>query len=312
MKKPDFNALKNAVTSKAGIKLLTVKKNSPHIMFGVGVVGVVATVVLASKATLNLDDVLDHHDGALENFEDAVGMPLKSGGTYTEDDRKSDVRKQYVFTAGKIVKLYGPAFIVGVASIGCLTGAHVTMNRRNAGLMAAYATVDTAFKQYRERVIADQGEEKDKEYAYGVDTKDVYSEKKNGEPVVKKQKTAAGTSMYARFFQKPNFNFEEDPNHNIFFLKSQQTYANQKLQAQGYVMLCDIYDALGFERTPESMVVGWVKNNPRGGNGYISFGCWDDDRMEAFYDFVTGRENRILVDFNVDGVVYDLLNQIND
>ena len=311
MKKPNLSALKNAVTSNVGLNTLKLKKQSPHIMFGVGVVGVVATVVLASKATLALDEVLDEHDGAIDNFADAVGAPLKNGGHYTEDDRKSDVRKQYVFTAGKIVKLYGPAFVVGVASIGCLTGAHVTLNRRNAGLMAAYATVDTAFKQYRERVVEEHGREKDLEYANGLDTRDVYSEKKNGEPVVKKQKMAAGSSQYGRMFNKHNHNFETDPNHNIFFLKAQQTYANQKLDAQGYVMLCDIYDALGFERTPESMVVGWVKKNPRGGSdGYISFGCWDDERMEAFYDFVTGRENEILVDFNVDGVVYDLLDKI--
>ena len=310
MKKPDFTSMKNAVTSKAGINLLKIRKQSPHIMFGVGVVGVVATVVLASKATLDLDEVMDDHDNQIGNFADAVGKPMRYGGYYTEEDRKSDVRKQYVFTAGNIVKLYGPAFVVGVASIGCLTGAHLTMNRRNAGLMAAYATVDTAFKQYRERVIADQGEDKDKEYAYGVDEKEVYSEKKNGEPVVKRVKTAGGASQYARFFQRPNYNFESDPHHNLFFLKAQQTYANQKLDAQGYLMLSDVYDALGFERTPDSCVVGWVKNNPNGGDGYVSFGCWDDENMEKFYDFVTGREDKILVDFNVDGIVYDLLDGV--
>jgi hypothetical protein len=309
MKKPNFTAIKNAVTSTAGINVLKIKKQSPNIMFGVGVVGVIATVVLASKATLQLDEILDEHDNQIDDFSGAVGQPLKSGGHYTEDDRTSDVRKQYVFTAGKIVKLYGPAFVVGVASIGCLTGAHVALNRRNAGLMAAYASIDTAFKAYRERVVAEQGEDKDREYAYGVDTREVYTEKKNGEPVVKDVKTAAGASQYAKFFQRPNYNYETDPNHNIFFLKSQQTYANQKLAAQGYLMLSDVYDALGFERTPESCVVGWVKDNPNG-DGYISFGCWDDESMERFYDFMTGREDKILVDFNVDGVVYDLLDKL--
>lgn len=303
-----IQAVKNAVTSKAGIQVLKLKKNSPHLMFGVGVVGVVGTVVLASKATLQLEEVIDEHEDRIVDAKGALGKHLRSGRAYNETDLRNDLVKIHLKTVGQVTKLYGPATLLGVASIGLLTGSHVQLTRRNASVMAAYATVDKAFKTYRQRVVEEIGADKDREFMYG--SKDVETETVNKKGEVKKSvvQKAADHSQYARFFNEDNPNWAVVPEHSLFFLKSQQTYANQKLNSNGYLLLNEVYDALGFPRTSDGAVVGWLAQGD--GDGFVDFGIWDDDRMEQFHAFLVGHEGDILVDFNVDGLVYDLIDKI--
>lgn len=298
--------IKNTVaglTRVAGKNALQFKKNSPHIMFAAGVVGVVGTVVLASRATLRVEAILDEHEDVCDKIDNTL---LERPEIYSPADARNDRLKNMTSTAIKMTKLYGPAVLVGAASIGCLTGAHVTLSKRNAGLMAAYTVVDKALKEYRERVVADQGEDKDREYMYGTTEKEVYSEKKNGEPKVDRVKVAGGTSQYAKFFGPENPNWEPTPDHNLFFLKAGQTYLNHLLQTRGHVTLNDAYDQLGMPRTSAGMVVGWIYDRDLKGEGdnYISFGIWDDENMDRFHDFMVGRESQILVEFNVDGPIH--------
>lgn len=64
----------------------------------------------------------------------------------------------------------------------------------------------------------------------------------------------------------------------------------------------EVYDSLGLEWSKEGQVVGWVLNGE--GDGYIDFGIY-----EAYNgSFVNGFERNLILDFNVDGVVYDKLN----
>lgn len=295
----NISTLKNMATSKVALTVLKGKQHSPTIMFGAGVVGVVATVVMASKATLKLDEILEETDVNLSN---AKSLHASGRDDYSDEVYKKDVAIIHVKSAVQIAKLYGPAFVVGVASIGALTGAHVTLNRRNASLVAAYAAVDKAFKEYRARVLEEVGPEKERELRHGVTTREIFSEGENGEPLVKTVKEPSGASMYAKFFDETNQNFEPSGEHNIFFLKAQQNYLNDQLKRRGYVLLNDAYDALGMDRTPAGCVVGWLYGSD--GDNYIDFGIWGDKDMQRFHDFVVGRESAILLDFNVDGVIY--------
>lgn len=290
-------------TRVLGRNALKFKKNSPHVMFGVGVVGVIGTVVLASRATLRVNDILDEH----EENEVKIQRASNEFDDYTEDDAKKDYLKNHVGTALAFAKLYGPAVLVGTTSIACLTGAHVTMHRRNTALMAAYAAVDTAFKAYRERVVNEAGLDKDREYMYGSEEKEVYSETKKGEPKVDRVKVAGGPSQYSVFFSPSNENWEPTPEHNAFFLKAGETYLNHVLQTRGHVTLNDVYDHLGFPRTKAGFVVGWVYDRDLNntGDNHISFGIWDESRIDRFHEFMSGREDHLLLDFNVDGVIYD-------
>jgi hypothetical protein len=295
-------AARDVVTSKAGLKVLAASQHAPTIMFGAGVVGVVTTVVLASKATLHLDDILDARDNKLELAEEVHA----TDETYTEVKYKSDVTKINILTGLEIAKLYAPAFTVGVLSLASLTGAHYTLNRRNTGLLAAYATLDQGFKKYRERVTEELGEDKEREFYHGTQEVEILSEKKNGEPVVNRELRAAGYSPYARIFGPSNPNFEQDPTHNIFFLRAAQSSLQTQLQTKGWVTLNDAFDQLGMDRTEAGMVVGWRKNH---GDNTVDFGIWDDERMEDFHNFMVGREREIVLDFNVDGAIYGKINK---
>jgi hypothetical protein len=86
------------------------------------------------------------------------------------------------------------------------------------------------------------------------------------------------------------------------FIRSQQNYANDLLNARGHVFLNEVYDMLGIERTSAGAVVGWVRGN---GDNEIDFGVLND--LHSGQRFINGDERSVLLDFNVDGVVYDLI-----
>lgn len=295
----NLNSVKNAITSNAGRNVLKIKKNSPTLMFGAGVVGMVGTVVLASKATLQLESVLDETDTMKEKAKLARE---KYPDKYSEKDLQKDMVIVHVRQYTKLAKLYAPSLALGTVSIACLTGSHVTLTKRNAGLVAAYATIEKSFNQYRERVLAEVGPEREREFFYG--TEDVTTAKvdEKGKPVNTTKKVAGGTSMYAKFFDESNPNWTASPESNLFFLKLHQQHLNDQLMARGHVFLNEVYDALGMERTQAGAVVGWVKGY---GDDFIDFGIWDDDTMDRTLDFMTRREDCLLLDFNVDGVIYD-------
>lgn len=304
-----IKALSNAVTSRAGRQVLQAQKHSPTIFFAAGVAGVVTTVVLASRATLKLEGVIEEHE---ETTEKAHLTREEHPDSYSEKDMQHDLNVNLLRTGLKISKLYGPAFVVGAASIGALTGAHVTLSRRNAAIVAAYAGLEKGFREYRDRVLEDAGVDKDREYRYGTDSKEVRTENKKGEVKVKNQTVfdaKDGPSIYSKFFTPDNDNWNVSPEANVFFIKLQQNYLNDVLNARGHVFLNEVHDALSLPRTPEGQMVGWVKNNPKNPDhdGYIDFGIWDDDRMEAMHEFFSGHEDHLLLDFNVDGIVYDLI-----
>ena len=63
---------------------------------------------------------------------------------------------------------------------------------------------------------------------------------------------------------------------------------------------------LGLERSSAGQVVGWVMNND--GDNYIDFGMFEASSSR----FVNGTERSVLLDFNVDGVIYDKIQENNE
>ncbi len=77
--------------------------------------------------------------------------------------------------------------------------------------------------------------------------------------------------------------------------------------SNGHLFLNDVYDMLGFDRTPAGQLVGWVLNN-KTGEGFVNFNLYDMyDQLKEDADGVKSYERVVLLDFNVDGVVYDLI-----
>jgi Family of unknown function (DUF6353) len=306
----DLRSIKNRATSKAGRQILLARKHSPTFLFGVGVAGVVTTAVLASRATLKMDDVLREAEEARSKIDAAKEVAERTEQEYTEDDAESDSRLLKVKTVLKIAKLYAPAVGVGVLTIAALTGSHVIISRRNVSLTAAYAALDQGFREYRKRVVDELGLEKDQEFRYGVIEKQIAVETDHGTDiktvkVVDLEKIREqGGSVYARLFDEYCQNWSKQPGYNQIFLKSNESYANDLLHARGYVFLNDVFDMLGLERTPAGQIVGWLKGE-KGGDGYIDFGIFRDDNAYMGMQFVTGNERSVLLDFNVDGPIWD-------
>lgn len=299
--------LTNALNTRLGKAGLRLRKHAPEILIVAGAVGAVASTVMACFATTKISTILD------KTKEDLNTIHTYEHEDYTETDRKKDLTITYVKTGVRMARLYAPSALLGALSITCMVGSHHILTKRNAALAAAYATVDKSFKEYKKRVAERFGENVEKELRYNIKAKkfkETVVDENSGKE--KKTKTTVDVadpdySCYARFFDETSACWEKDPEYNLTFLTAQQRYANDLLQARGHLFLNEVYDMLGLTRSTAGQVVGWIygKNNSNGDN-YVDFGIFDANR-EKSRDFVNGYERSILLDFNVDGYILDLL-----
>lgn len=312
--------LMNSVTRtfhKAAFKL---KKHSPEILVVAGVVGVVGSTVMACKATTKVNDILDETKEQLdaiheagEKLENGEVLKLKDGGEYTVEQNKKDLTIVYAQTAVKMAKLYAPAVIVGGLSITAILAGHNITRKRNIALAAAYTAIDKSFKDYRGRVVERFGEALDKELRYNIKTKDVEEivVNEDGSETVNKTTVDAldptTISAYSCIFDNGCIGWTKDPEYNKMFLIQQQQYANDLLQSKGHLFLNEVYDMIGIPRTKAGQVVGWIydEKNPVGDN-FVDFGIFDIHKPKN-RDFVNGYERSIVLDFNVDGNILDLM-----
>lgn len=289
----------NSVTRVANMAALKARKNSPTILFGAGVVGSVATVVVACRATLKSQQVNHTHQQKIRRADE-----LLDNRDYDEGAHREAVVRAWRHTSVEYIKLYGPAVALGVASIACLTKSHQILANRNSALTLAYAGLDKAFREYRARVIQEYGQEKDLFLANGTVEKEYVEYDKNGNPDVKRVDKPDPNSIgiYKRFFDESNPIWEKDHGYNRTTLENKQKWWNFKLKTRGYVFLNEILEDLKFEPVPEGQLVGWLYDTDRG-DGYIDFG------HIKYPDFMAGYERSVILDFNVDGVIYDLLDK---
>ena len=289
-----------------------VEKHSPEILMGVGVVGVVTGTVMACRATLKLNDILEEAQETRDKIKEVESNPDYED-KYTAEDAKKDLAVNYIQTGVKVAKLYAPAVAVGVAGVGCVLASHDIMKKRNVALSAAYLTVDKSFKEYKQRVVDRFGEEVEKEIRYGIKAEEIVEtvtdEEGNETTVTETVNTMNPTlySDYARFFDEASPCWQNDPEYNLMFLRAQQQYANDLLRAKGRLFLNDVYEMLGLEKSKAGQIVGWVydRENPNGDN-FVDFGIYDMSK-ERVRAFVNGYETNILLDFNVDGNIWDLM-----
>ena len=159
----------------------------------------------------------------------------------------------------------------------------------------AYNGLKTAFDNYRGRVIEEYGAEADERLRLGVTTEKALDEKGKSKSVQKM--TANPESEYLFEFNQDNMNWVPNQEHNLFFVSRHQVVANDLLRSRGQLFLSEVLDMLGIERTPASIVTGWLyePNKKLDGDGEVNFGIND-----TFHS-----DGKILLDFNVDGVIFD-------
>lgn len=308
----NMNSIMTTLTrslSRSGLKL---KKHSPEILLVAGIVGAVTSAVMACKATLKANDIVEESKTQIDTIHEVSENP-EMAEKYSAEDKKKDLAIVYTQTAVKFIKLYGPSVLLGVASLGCMVGSNQILNKRNVALAAAYATVDKGFKEYRGRVIERFGKELDKELRYNIKAQEfekVTVDDNGNETVTTETVDVADPnhySPYAIIFDDGNTGWDKDPELTKFFLIQQQNYANDLLKSRGHLFLNEVYDMLGAKRTKAGAQVGWVYDEKNAsGDNFVDFGIFDINNPKA-RDFVNGYERVIILDFNVDGVILDLI-----
>ena len=291
---------------------LKIKKHSPEILLVTGTVGVVASTVMACKATLKVEEIVDEAKEKIDTIHQVSADPAMAE-KYSEDDGKKDLAIVYTQTAVKFIKLYGPSVTIGVASLACMIGSNRILNKRNAALAAAYAAVDKSFKEYRGRVIERFGKQMDRELRYNIKAQEIEETTvdANGKETVTKKTVDVmdpnSYSQYAIVFDDSNEGWDPDPERSKYFLIQQQNWANERLKSRGHLFLNEVYDMLGAKRTKAGAQVGWVYDEKNcEGDNFVDFGIFDTNSPKA-RDFVNGIEKVIVLDFNVDGYILDMI-----
>ncbi len=302
MKKNELMKKVSTSINKVNFKL---QKHSPEILAVAGVIGVTASAVMACKATTKISEILEESKETIDIIKHSADN-ADLAEKYTEEDVKKDLAITYVQTSLKLVKLYAPSVALGVLSLSSILASNNILRKRNMALAAAYTTVDKGFKEYRSRVVERFGEQVDKELKYNVkakkiDTVEVDPDTGKEKKVKKEVNAVNGDSEYSYVFDNKCMSWENNDDYNAMFLRAEQNYANDRLRASGHIFLNEVLDRVGLPRTKAGQIVGWVYDtkNPNGDN-FVDFG------MMEVYDEETDTY-KIMLDFNVDGNVLDLL-----
>lgn len=301
--------VRTAVTSQTAEKLFLLKQSSPKLMFGIGVAGFVGTVALACRATLKLQPVLTELDENLDDMKTDLEQDNISQADYDKH-----VRTARLHAAGDIAKLYAIPTIVGVASIAALTGSHVVLSKQNAAALASFKAMETAYQRYRQRVATEYGEDVDRRFANNQKVVEVEVQKADGtvEVVEEYYPDPDGLSPYSVLFSSETSKFfGRMPHENEMLLSMKMAWANDKLNAKGYLFLNDVREMLGMEAVPEGQLVGWLaESHPGHKDGFVSFGLFDGD-PEEYEKFLAGRSPYVTLDFNVDGEIHTKIGRKN-
>lgn len=280
--------------------LLKCKKHSPEILIISGIVGLVGAGVMACKATLKVDEVLESHKENMDKIHEVAER--EDIPEYSEKDLKKDTAIQYFITGKEFLKLYGPSILVAGVSITAILCGNNILRKRCAALAAAYTATDAAFKKYRERVVNKYGEEEDRKLYFGEETQEIEETDEKGKE--KKVKKEIATDPYKKYITRANPCWEEDEQYMETFFQLQQNFLNDLLKAKGFLTLNEVYRELGIKETNDGMVVGWIYD-PQYPNG--------DNYIELRVHKITildenGKpEDAYEIDFNCDGLIYDLI-----
>ncbi len=300
-----MNYIKKGILEYGGRGLLLAKKYSPQILIFGGLVGMGGTIVLSSLATLKAESVIDEFQEKKAKINYAKENVPKE--KYSDKDYKTDMTKAYIQTGFEFFKLYTPAITLGITSTVCILAGYNIINKRNVALIAAYKTIEQSFASYRQNVIDELGDEKDRQFTFGKKETTIIDAKTDEDGnVVEEERTISilnSISPYARYFDSSSTQWSPTPDYNLTFLKCTQNYANDILNTKSHIFLNEVYDMLGIPRSKEGQIVGWVKGNR---DSYVDFGIFDGENQDK-RQFVNGILDSILLDFNVDGIVYDLI-----
>lgn len=202
---------KGCIPKAAKMVWLATKKHSPEILTGIGIAGMLTTVVLAVRATPKALRLID---------EKKADIP----------EEENIPRIEAVKAAWKV---YVPAILTGILSTICLIGANSVNQRRNAAIAAAYSLSESALKEYREKVVETIGERKEQAIRDDI-AKDRITENPVREVIVSDRgSTLCYDSLSGRYFKS-----------DIEKLRRIVNDLNRRMRDEMFISLNDFYCAV--------------------------------------------------------------------
>lgn len=216
-------------------------KHSPEILTGIGVAGLLATTVLAVKATPKALKCIDEEKKKQNDIllEDATAK----GNDITQ------ITKLKPIDVVKVTwKCYIPAAVTGLGSVACIIGASSVNAKRNAALATAYALSETALKEYQDKVVETIGEKKEQVIREQIDKDHI---ERNPVTKVDVVDTRKGNTLCYDYYSGRYFYSD------IEEVKKAVNLINSSLLRDDYVSLNELYDELGLPRNGIGDSVGW-------------------------------------------------------
>ena len=287
------------------------QSNKPAIYMVLGTGTAIGAIVWACVQTRKLDDILEEHEETMNKIKKLREESEKNG---QPENFARETTLAYLSTIGKCARLYAGPTVLFVASQYCYHGAYRDLNKKNVALAGMVKTMDTGFKQYRNRVRDRVGDEVEKEIATGTTTKQIEETvvDENGEEktVTNEYKVADPNvvSPYGRYFTRHNKHWDRSPDAVKIFFLSEQNYMNDQLKGRaltnafgvGTYTMNEAFERLDFDAPEDGsgLYNGWIydEKNPYGDN-YIEL-----DVTPCMIPGDTGRlEQAYYVEFNFDG-----------
>lgn len=224
-----------------------VQKKSPEILTGLGIAGMITTVVLAVKATPKALDLIDEE---VEKQNSKLSQEAYDSGQSTVNQIN---KLKPVETVKVAWKPYIPALLLGGASVGCLIGANTVSARRHAALYSAYELSKTAYNELNEKVTEVVGEKKVTEIKQKLAEDKVNKVSPEGVIEKKSNVVIAGDGDTWFIDAMSNQPFLSSKNK----LDAAANELNRKMRSDMYVSLSQFYDEVGIEHTGTSDYIGW-------------------------------------------------------
>lgn len=230
MKKSNLTNLLGSITSFTS-------KNSPAIMTGLAVVGVIASVVSTYKSAPKCKEILDHHKKEMERVD------------MQDKEKKRKITGQ---TVKELVPHIAPAAVMSGATIACILGSHSVSNRRIAAISAAYSMSEKAVKDLNAKMVETLGQNKtraikdaivkDKVDKDPIDKSKIIMTPRTGEHLCKD--LYSGRMFYS----------------NAQAINQAINRLSHRIRTEMYISLNDLYDELSnpnLPRIPLGDDVGW-------------------------------------------------------
>lgn len=239
------------------------KKRSPEILTGIGIAGMVTTVVLAVKATPKAMVLIEEEKLYKEK-------EAHEGGIFTKEDEKYAFNLTPVETVKAVWKPYIPAAVTGVVSVACLIGANSVHARRNAALYSAYKISTAALTEYRDKVVETIGEKKEAQVREKVNKDKLEKNPSSNNTIIM---TGGGETLCYDAHSDRYFKSDVDKIKRAVFDLNDRMQKGMEM----YISLNEFYDEIGLKHTDIGDSIGW-----RIDKGYIdvSFGAQLTDKNE--------------------------------